>query len=67
MTLKEYFDSDVRGAKSEMAEYLGITTTWLALLIAQRRQASPVLARKIEAATSGLVTKEELRPDIWPA
>jgi DNA-binding transcriptional regulator YdaS (Cro superfamily) len=67
MTLKEYFDSDVRGAKSEMAEYLGITTTWLALLIAMRRQASPALARKIEAATSGLVTKEELRPDIWPA
>jgi len=30
-----------------------------------RRQASPALARKIEAATSGLVTKEELRPDLW--
>jgi DNA-binding transcriptional regulator YdaS (Cro superfamily) len=65
MDLKEYFDTDVRGAKSEMAEYLGITTTWLALLIAGRRKASPVLARKIEEATGGLVSREELRPDIW--
>lgn len=27
---------------------------------------SPSLARKIEQATGGSVSKEELRPDIWP-
>lgn len=65
MTLAEYFKTDVRGAKSEMAEYLKITPTWMALLIAGKRQASPVLALAIEKATGGLVTRQELRPDIF--
>ena len=65
MTLVEYFKTDVRGAKSEMAEYLGITPTWMALLISGRRKASPVLAVRIEEATGGLVTRRELRPDIF--
>jgi DNA-binding transcriptional regulator YdaS (Cro superfamily) len=65
MTLAEYFKTDVRGAKSEMAEYLNITPTWMALLIAGRRKASPVLALAIEKATGGLVTRQELRPDIF--
>ena len=65
MTLVEYFKTDVRGAKSEMAEYLGITPTWMALLISGRRKASPVLSVKIEEATGGLVTRRELRPDIF--
>ena len=65
MTLVEYFKTDVRGAKSEMAEYLGITPTWMALLIAGTRQPSPALALAIEDATGGLVTRQELRPDIF--
>lgn len=65
MTLTEYFKTDVRGAKAEMATYLGITPTWMSLLISNRRQASPVLALKIEDATKGLVSRYELRPDIF--
>ena len=65
MTLAEYFKTDVRGAKGEMAEYLKITPTWMALLIAGSRQPSPVLALAIEEATQGLVTRQELRPDIF--
>lgn len=65
MTLAEYFETDVRGAKSEMAEYLGITKTWMALLIAKRRKPSPALAVAIEKATAGLVTRQELRPDLF--
>ena len=65
MTLNEYFKTDVRGAKAEMAAHLGITATWMALLIANRRRASPVLAIKIEEATGGLVTRQQLRPDIF--
>jgi DNA-binding transcriptional regulator YdaS (Cro superfamily) len=65
MTLAEYFKTDVRGAKSEMAEYLKISPTWMALIIAGRRKASPVLALSIEKATNGLVTRQELRPDIF--
>ena len=65
MTLAEYFKSDVRGSKAEMAEYLKITPTWISLLISGRRKASPVLALALEKATGGLVTRQELRPDIF--
>lgn len=65
MTLQDYFKTDVRGSKAEMAEYLKITPTWLSLLISGRRKASPVLALAIEAATNGLVTRQVLRPDIF--
>ena len=65
MNLTEYFKTDVRGAKKEMAKYLGITQTWMALLIAGRRKASPALALALEKATGGLVTRQELRPDIF--
>jgi DNA-binding transcriptional regulator YdaS (Cro superfamily) len=65
MTLAEYFKTDVRGAKAEMAEYLKISPTWMALIIAGRRKASPVLSLAIEKATNGMVTRQELRPDIF--
>jgi DNA-binding transcriptional regulator YdaS (Cro superfamily) len=65
MTLSEYFKTDVIGAKSEMAQFLGITPTWMSLLISGRRKASPELAIAIEKATNGLVTRQVLRPDIF--
>jgi DNA-binding transcriptional regulator YdaS (Cro superfamily) len=65
MNLSDYFKSDIRGAKSEMAEHLRITPTWLSLIISGKRQASPVLAIALENATGGLVTRQELRPDIF--
>ncbi|CAB4124401.1 Putative bacterial antitoxin YdaS [uncultured Caudovirales phage] len=65
MTLNEYFKSDIRGAKAEMAEYLKITPTWLSMIITNRRKASASLALAIENATGGLVTRIELRPDIF--
>ena len=48
-----------------MAEYLGITLTWLSLLIHDKVKPSVLLAKRIEDATQGLVTKEELRGDIF--
>ena len=65
MTLLEYFKDEPRGAKAEMAEYLKITPTWLALLMRGEKRASPALANRIEKATCGLVTRQELRPDIF--
>jgi DNA-binding transcriptional regulator YdaS (Cro superfamily) len=65
MTLTEYFRGEPRGAKKEMAEYLGISPTWLYLLMTNRRRASALLARKIERATQGLVTRSDLRPDLF--
>jgi len=65
MNLKQYFKDEPYGSKKEMAEYLGITQTWLGLLIRKARRPSFVLARKIEKATQGLVTAKELRPDLF--
>jgi DNA-binding transcriptional regulator YdaS (Cro superfamily) len=65
MTLQEYFSTEPLGSKGEMAEYLDISLTWMSLLIHQRRTASANLAIKIEKATQGLVTRKELRPDLF--
>jgi DNA-binding transcriptional regulator YdaS (Cro superfamily) len=65
LTLAEYFSTEPLGARGEMAQYLGISLTWLSLLIHQRRTASAVLAVKIEKATQGLVTRKDLRPDLF--
>lgn len=66
MTLAEYFKDEPRGAKVEMARYLGITATYISLLIHGKRRASPHLSISIENATQGLVTRQEMRPDIYP-
>jgi DNA-binding transcriptional regulator YdaS (Cro superfamily) len=65
MNLVEYFKDEPQGAKQEMAEYLGITPTWLGLLLNGSRRPSAELAKKIEDATQGLVTRKELRPDLF--
>ncbi|ATX62785.1 MULTISPECIES: transcriptional regulator [Yersinia] len=38
---------------------------YLNLIAYGHRKASPALAKRIEVATSGAVTKEQLRPDIY--
>ena len=65
MDLKAYFKDEPYGAKKEMAEHLGITPTWLGLLLRKARRPSAALAKKIEKATQGLVTAKELRPDLF--
>jgi DNA-binding transcriptional regulator YdaS (Cro superfamily) len=65
MTLTEYFSTEPRGAKAEMAEYLGISPTWLSLLLKGERRASAALCNKIEKATCGLVKRKDMRPDLF--
>jgi DNA-binding transcriptional regulator YdaS (Cro superfamily) len=65
MTLSEYFCTEPKGAIGEMAAYVGITQTWMSLLIHGHRQPSAVLAIKLEKATQGLVTRGELRPYLF--
>ena len=65
MNLQEYFSTEPRGAKIEMARHLGITAEWMSKLIAEKVKPSPVLAVKIEEATQGLVTRKDLRPDLF--
>ena len=65
MNLKEYFKEEPKGAINEMAEFLSVTPTWLSLIIHGPRKPSPKLAVAIENATQGLVSKKDLRPDIF--
>lgn len=65
MTLEEYFATEPRGSKVEMAIYLGITATYISLLIHGKRRTSKSLAISIENATQGLVKRQDLRPDLF--
>lgn len=65
MNLKSYFKTQPYGSKTELANRLGITLTWLGLLIRKARKPSPELAKKIEKATKGQVTAHDLRPDLF--
>ena len=65
MNLQQYFSEEPRGAKIEMARFLGISAEWMSKLIACKVKPSPVLARRIEDATQGLVTRKDLRPDLF--
>lgn len=65
MTLQEYFLTRPRGAKVEMSRRLGISKTWLSLVISGREVPSPELAAEIERLTKGKVKRKILRPDIF--
>ena len=65
MTLFEYFSTEPRGAKIEMARHLGITAEWMSKMIAGKAVISAALACKVEEATQGLVTRKDLRPDLF--
>lgn len=65
MNLKDYFATRPYGAKVELARKIGVSKTWMSQLISGREKCSPMLANKIAEATEGLVTREDLRPDIF--
>ena len=65
MTLQEYFSTEPRGAKIEMARHLGITAEWMSKMIAGKAVISAALALKVEQATQGLVKRKDLRPDLF--
>lgn len=65
MTLNEYFATQPYGSKADMAKELGISKTWLSLVITSRKLPSPALAVAISALTKNRVTKKVLRPDIF--
>jgi DNA-binding transcriptional regulator YdaS (Cro superfamily) len=65
MTLQEYFLDKPRGAKAEMANNLGISRTWLSLLIAGSVAPSGSLCVAIEKLTKKKVKRSELRYDLF--
>jgi len=65
MTLKEYFEGKPRGTKADIAVKLGISRTYLSLLVSERRLPGPEMALMIERVTAGSVTRKVLRPDLF--
>lgn len=64
MQLKDWIGTK-RGKQRELANQLGISPTWMNLLVSGKRVCSPELAVAIEQATEGQVTRKELRPDLF--
>ena len=65
MTLIEFFETKPRGAKLAMAQKLGISKTWMSLIVSGRQLPSPELCLAIERYTKGQVKRKTLRPDIF--
>lgn len=65
MTLTQFFDTKPRGAKLAMAQKLGVSKTWMSLVISGRQMPSPTLSVAIERYTRGQVRRTTLRPDIF--
>jgi DNA-binding transcriptional regulator YdaS (Cro superfamily) len=61
MTLEEYFKKQPRGAKTEMCRELGITKSWLSLIISGKKPAGKSLAVVISMYTDDQVTIQDLR------
>lgn len=65
MTLKEWFAKQPRGAKTQMAQAINVSKTWLSLIVSGKKLPSPMLAIAISAQTKGKVARKVLRPDIF--
>jgi DNA-binding transcriptional regulator YdaS (Cro superfamily) len=65
MTLQEYFKDKPRGAQSLLAKQLGISKTWLSLILTGKRQPSPRLAMEIERHTLRSVKRVDLLPELF--
>lgn len=65
MTLQEYFKNKPRGSQIELARKLGVSKTWMSLLVSGREMPSAGLSLMIEKFTKGAVTRKVLRPDLF--
>jgi len=70
MNLAEYIRRHPRGRRSELSRETKITRAYMSQLVAGIKTASPVQSARIERATNGLVSRQDLRPhdwqEIWP-
>lgn len=65
MTLTEYLSKLGRGGKDEFAKKIGVSKSFLRQMETGTSKVPPPRALAIEKHTNGLVTKTELRPDLW--
>ncbi|PXY91391.1 transcriptional regulator [Gilliamella apis] len=65
MKLSEYLSKLPRGGKSQLAEKVGVSKSFLRQMESGAAKIPIHVAKKIELYTSGNVSKNELRPDVW--
>ena len=56
---------DACGTQGELAERIGVSQGFISQLARGARPIPPGLCRRIEDATDGAVTREDLRPDVF--
>lgn len=65
MHLRDWIRTHTPEQRTEAARRAGTSLGHLWQLAGGHRRASPDLAKRLEAATDGAVTRSDLRPDIW--
>jgi DNA-binding transcriptional regulator YdaS (Cro superfamily) len=65
MTLKEHLASLSADQKKALAEAAETEVIYLIQIAGGHSSPSPKLAKRIEEATNGIVTRAELRPDVF--
>lgn len=63
--MQAYWKSLTVSQRLALAVLVNSSSGYLRLVFKGHKRASHLLAKKIEAATHGAVTKEQLRPDIY--
>ncbi|EAO7477439.1 transcriptional regulator [Salmonella enterica] len=64
--MKEYWDSLTKEQQGELAGSVGSTPGYLRLVFNGYKKAGFSLAKKLEERTAGIISKSDLRPDIYP-
>lgn len=65
MNLQKYLSKKPRGAKASFALEIGISRSFLRQIETGRSKCPIPLAKKIEEATDGVVSRTDLRPDVY--
>ena len=65
MKLKTYYQALSAQDKQALAKAIGTSDTYLRHLVEGRRMAGRKFWKKFEVATGGLITRYDLRPDIF--
>lgn len=65
MKLKEWLEGKPRGTRAQLARSLGVSSTWVCQIAAERKLPSLEVAIAIERLTNGQVARSTLRPDFF--
>lgn len=64
--MNDYWDSLSPTQRADLAQRVGSSAEYLRLIFKGHKKAGFLLARRLEEETNSVITKTELRPDIYP-